>query len=70
MEVDKPILTIKMSTSRVIQVGNLYRKSKFCNPQRGRIYSTDGISPCINEVGGGGNLEPKILVYETRTNNR
>ena len=32
----------------------------FKNPQRGRIYSIQGISPALNTCGGGG-LEPKIV---------
>lgn len=40
---------------RVIQVGNIVDDSQigFKNPQRGRIYSADGISPCLNTCGGG-----------------
>lgn len=51
---------------RVIQVGNIVDDSQigFKNPQRGRIYSADGISPCLNTCGGK-NLEPKILTART-----
>lgn len=48
---------------RVIQVGN-YRESedrKFDNPQCGRVYSVDGLSPTINTCQGG-DREPKILL--------
>lgn len=45
---------------RVIQVGNLIRESNYKNPHRGRIYSTEGIAPCLSCCEGG-NLEPKIL---------
>lgn len=44
----------------ILQVGNIVDTGNFKNPQRGRIYSPDGISPALNTVGGGG-LEPKIL---------
>ncbi len=44
----------------VLQVGNIVDTGNWDNPQRGRIYSIDGISPSLNCVGGGG-LEPKIL---------
>lgn len=44
----------------IIQVGNIVSTGNWDNPQRGRIYSTEGISPALNTVGGGG-LEPKIL---------
>lgn len=44
----------------ILQVGNIVDTGNWGNPQRGRIYSVDGISPALNTVGGGG-LEPKIL---------
>lgn len=44
------------------QVGNLIDdlNVNFKNPQRGRVYSTAGVSPTLNTCGGGG-LEVKIL---------
>lgn len=49
--------------NRVIQVGNIVDDTDigFKNPQRGRVYSIDGISPCLNCCEGGG-LEPKIIL--------
>ena len=47
-------------TAQVMQIGNLVSDAKFDNPQRGRVYSTEGIAPCLNGIGGGGNLEPKV----------
>lgn len=45
----------------IIQLGNLKNTESFGgNPQTGRVYSPDGISPCLNTMQGGG-LEPKIL---------
>ena len=45
----------------VMQVGNLLDKEfGFKNPQRGRIYGTNGLSPALNCCQGG-NLEPKII---------
>ena len=44
----------------VKQVGNIVHTGNWDNPQRGRIYSPDGLSPSLNTVGGGG-LEPKII---------
>ena len=44
----------------VQQVGNIVSTGNFSNPQRGRIYSTDGLAPTLNTCGGGG-LEPKII---------
>lgn len=38
----------------------------FKNPQRGRVYSTEGLSPAMNCVNGGGQ-EPKILQIKTAT---
>lgn len=52
------------TNGEIKQVGNIVNTTSFGgNPQRGRIYKTDGISPALNCVGGGG-LEPKILVRE------
>jgi DNA (cytosine-5)-methyltransferase 1 len=44
----------------VKQIGNIVDTGNWDNPQRGRIYSADGICPALNTVGGGG-LEPKII---------
>lgn len=40
---------------RVIQVGNLVDDSNinFKNPQRGRAFSAEGVSPCVHTKGGG-----------------
>lgn len=46
--------------NRVIQVGNIVNTGNWNNPQRGRIYSSEGCSPTLNTCGGGG-LEPKII---------
>ena len=55
-----------MDNGEVIYVGNIVDDTStgFKNPQRGRIYSTEGLAPCLNGIGNGGNLEPKIVVYE------
>uniref|UniRef100_UPI0004A79226 DNA cytosine methyltransferase n=2 Tax=Streptococcus suis TaxID=1307 RepID=UPI0004A79226 len=45
----------------VVQVGNLHDTDSFGgNPQVGRIYDPNGISPCLNTMQGG-NREPKII---------
>lgn len=45
----------------VRQIGNLIQTNSFGgNPHRGRVYCINGISPCLNCMGGGGR-EPKIL---------
>ena len=50
---------------RVIQVGNILNNEVgFKNPQRGRVYSIEGISPTIYDFSGGGNLQPKIIVED------
>lgn len=46
------------------QVGNFVTTGHFSNPQRGRVYSINGVSPSLNTVTGGG-LEPKILIINT-----
>lgn len=50
------------SIAEVQQVGNIVDDSNrnFKNPQTGRVYSTEGISPTINTCQGGGR-EPKII---------
>lgn len=47
---------------RVIQIGNIVDDSNrnFKNPQVGRVYSVDGIAPCLTCMEGGGR-EPKIM---------
>lgn len=49
----------------VIQIGNIVDTGNWDNPQRGRIYSVNGICPTLNTCGGG-NLEPKILEIKER----
>lgn len=47
---------------RVEQIGDIVDDANigFKNPQRGRIYSDEGLAPCLNCCEGGG-LEPKIV---------
>lgn len=53
--------------TQVIQIGNIVDDTSigFKNPQRGRVYSAEGIAPCLNTCGGGG-LEPKIAALRGR----
>ena len=44
----------------VVQVGQIYGTEKEPNPQAGRVYDADGISPCLDSCGGG-NRMPKII---------
>lgn len=43
------------------QICNLSPTKTRSNPNQGRVYDVDGISPCLNCMGGGG-LEPKIAI--------
>ena len=53
--------------TQVIQIANIVDDTNigFKNPQRGRVYDTEGIAPCLNTCGGGG-LEPKIAALRGR----
>ena len=52
------------------QVGNYLKTSSFgSNPQIGRVYSTDGISPTLNAMQGG-NRQPQIIVKACLTPDR
>ena len=54
----------------VHQIGNIVQTKSFGgNPQRGRVYDTDGLSPTLNTMQGGG-LEPKIAVRPCLTTDR
>lgn len=41
-----------VAVPRVIQVGNLIEESNYKNPYCGRVYSIEGIAPCLNCNGG------------------
>ena len=47
-------------TDIVMQIGNCRPTKTRVNPNQGRIYDTKGISPCLNQMGGG-NREPHIV---------
>lgn len=53
-------ITTQEMSNKVIEIGNIVQTGNWNSPQRGRVYSTDGISPCLNTCDGGGN-EPKIV---------
>ena len=54
----------------VHQIGNIVQTKSFgSNPQSGRAYDMDGLSPTLTTMQGGG-LEPKILVKACLTPNR
>ena len=55
---------------KINQVGQLNKIESFGgNPQVGRVYGTDGLSPTLNTMQGGGR-EPKILVRACLTPDR
>ena len=50
------------SDKSIMQLGNIKKTESFGgNPQCGRIYSIDGLAPCLNTMQGG-QREPKILI--------
>lgn len=52
----------EINKSTIKQIGNLSESSSFGgNPQAGRVYSIDGVSPTLNTMQGGGR-EPKIMI--------
>lgn len=51
---------VEMQEIKIQQIGNLIKNEGLDNPQRGRIYGTDGLAPTLNTERGG-NLRPKIL---------
>lgn len=59
---DDSLATLVMEEIKVQQVVNIVDDTNkgFKNPQRGRVYSVDGLSPCLNCCEGGG-LEPKVM---------
>lgn len=63
-ETDDPMFTLTSQDRHgVLQIGNIIETGNFNNPQRGRIYSTEGQSPALMTVQGGGQ-EPKIFIKE------
>lgn len=50
----------KITTNKIVQIGNMNDGAKFQNPQTGRVYSIDGVAPTLTTCQGG-NLEPKVL---------
>ncbi len=50
---------------KINQLFNLYKRpdKKFSNVQTGRVYGTDGLSPCLTTNGGG---DREIKIYEPR----
>ncbi len=57
------------SNMEVIQVGNVMPTKKRKNPNQGRVYSIEGIAPCLNGMTGGGR-QPYIVVKDERKKNQ
>lgn len=58
----------EVNQSTVKQLGNISDSDSFGgNPQTGRVYSDDGLSPTLNTMQGGGR-EPKVMVKEATKN--
>jgi DNA (cytosine-5)-methyltransferase 1 len=50
---------VESGSVSIEQIGNLFRRESFNNPQDGRIYATSGIAPTLNT-----SREPKIIINE------
>ena len=57
---DPKCVRVATDTAKVMQVGNLRQGNGWDNPQCGRVYDTNGLSPTLNTMQGGGR-EPKII---------
>ena len=58
-----------VESNNVKQIGNISEgNSSWSNPQTGRIYNAEGISPTLNTCGGG-QREPKIVCGIDKSNN-
>lgn len=56
------VAVVELKTNNIQQIGNISTSNSYNgNPQTGRVYDPDGISPTLNTCGGG-QREPKILV--------
>ena len=54
----------EVNQANVKQIGNISDSKSFGgNPQTGRVYADDGLSPTLNTMQGGGR-EPKVMVKE------
>lgn len=47
--------------SKIKQIGNLVERENYANPQVGRVYSSDGISPTLSTMQCG-DRQPKVIV--------
>ena len=54
-----------MKNNVIIQLGNCMRVGKRENPNQGRVYDINGISPTLSMMEGGGR-QPHIVVRDIR----
>lgn len=47
----------------VVQIANLTIGAKRVNPNRRRVYSTQGIAPTVTDYSAGGNLQPLVPIH-------
>lgn len=57
---DPKCVMVDTDTAKVMQIGNIKPKNSWDNPQYGRVYGTNGISPTLNTMQGG-DRQPKIV---------
>ena len=72
---DPKCVMVDTDTAKVMQIGNIKPKNSWDNPQYGRVYDSNGISPALLTMQGG-NRQPKIVIermtkqaYETLQEN-
>lgn len=58
-----PIVKEKENEPKLIQVGQIYGTEREPNPQAGRVYDANGLSPTMDSCSGG-NRMPKVVVQE------
>lgn len=62
-------VVIAESPVKVKQLGNILPTSTRDNPNQGRVYDTQGLSPAITDVSKGGGREPMIVAMRGRNPN-
>ena len=72
---DPKCVMVDTDTAKVMQIGNIKPSNSWDNPQYGRVYNANGISPSLLTMQGG-NRQPKIVIermtkqaYETLQEN-
>ena len=60
---DPKCVMVDTDTAKVMQIGNIKPKNSWDNPQYGRVYDSNGISPALLTMQGG-NRQPKIVEHK------